>query len=104
MTTGLAKFDLSNRTALVTGGSNGLGYYMPRGLLRSGAHVIIAARFDVHGEEALIGMGVRAPVHLVTASSATRTSRWSAPAVRPPSMPSVGLLKPLSPQPMTTPI
>lgn len=38
------KFDLSGKTAFVTGGGTGLGYYMARGLIRAGARVMIAAR------------------------------------------------------------
>ena len=38
------KFDLTGKTAFVTGGATGLGYYMARGLARSGAGVMIAAR------------------------------------------------------------
>ena len=38
------KFDLSGKTAFFTGGGTGLGYYMARGLARSGAKVMIAAR------------------------------------------------------------
>jgi NAD(P)-dependent dehydrogenase (short-subunit alcohol dehydrogenase family) len=38
------KFDLTGKTAVVTGGGTGLGYYMARGLARSGARVMIAAR------------------------------------------------------------
>lgn len=37
-------FDLRGRTALVTGGSSGIGLEMARGLLRNGARVIIASR------------------------------------------------------------
>ncbi len=37
-------FDLSGKTALVTGGSSGIGLEMARGLLRNGARVIIASR------------------------------------------------------------
>lgn len=37
-------FDLTGKTAYVTGGGTGLGYCMARGLLRSGATVMIAAR------------------------------------------------------------
>lgn len=44
MNTGFHKFDLTGRSALVTGGATGLGYYMARGLLRSGANVMLAAR------------------------------------------------------------
>jgi NAD(P)-dependent dehydrogenase (short-subunit alcohol dehydrogenase family) len=38
------KFDLSGKSAFVTGGGTGLGYYMARGLARSGATVMISAR------------------------------------------------------------
>ena len=38
------KFDLSGRSAFVTGGGTGLGYMMARGLARNGARVMIAGR------------------------------------------------------------
>lgn len=38
------KFDLSGKTAFITGGGTGLGYVMSRALLRLGARVMIAAR------------------------------------------------------------
>ena len=38
------KFDLAGRTAFITGGNAGLGYYMARGLARTGARVMIASR------------------------------------------------------------
>jgi gluconate 5-dehydrogenase len=44
MSQAFAKFDLSGKTALVTGGGTGIGYFMSRGLARSGARVLIAAR------------------------------------------------------------
>ena len=37
-------FDLAGRTALVTGGSRGLGRAMAYGLARCGAHVVVASR------------------------------------------------------------
>jgi NAD(P)-dependent dehydrogenase (short-subunit alcohol dehydrogenase family) len=43
-TQAFTKFDLTGKTAVVTGGATGLGYYMTRGLARSGATVLIAAR------------------------------------------------------------
>lgn len=39
-----AKFDLSRKTAFVTGGGTGIGYSISRALLESGAKVMIAAR------------------------------------------------------------
>lgn len=38
------KFDLSGRTALVTGGATGIGYFISRALAKSGAKVMVAAR------------------------------------------------------------
>jgi NAD(P)-dependent dehydrogenase (short-subunit alcohol dehydrogenase family) len=61
MSDGFAKFDLSHRTALVTGGSTGLGYHMARGLLKSGAHVIIAARREALLKEAADKLADEAP-------------------------------------------
>jgi NAD(P)-dependent dehydrogenase (short-subunit alcohol dehydrogenase family) len=37
-------FDVSGRTALVTGGSRGIGLMIAEGLLRAGASVIITSR------------------------------------------------------------
>jgi NAD(P)-dependent dehydrogenase (short-subunit alcohol dehydrogenase family) len=37
-------FDLTGKTALVTGGATGLGFHMTRALARAGARVLIAAR------------------------------------------------------------
>jgi NAD(P)-dependent dehydrogenase (short-subunit alcohol dehydrogenase family) len=44
MTISLRNFDLTGRTALVTGGATGLGYHMTRALVSSGARVLICAR------------------------------------------------------------
>ena len=44
MNDGFKKFDLTGKTALITGGGTGLGYEMTKGLLQSGAKVMIAAR------------------------------------------------------------
>lgn len=44
MNQAFAKFDLSGRTALITGGGTGLGLEMTRALALSGAQVMIAAR------------------------------------------------------------
>ena len=39
-------FDLSGKTALVTGGSKGLGKAMARGLAEAGADVVISSRHE----------------------------------------------------------
>ena len=41
---GLASFDLTGKTAVVTGGSRGLGKAMANGLARAGADLVIASR------------------------------------------------------------
>lgn len=46
-------FDLTGRTALVTGGSSGIGLEMAKGLLQNGARVIIASRSRKKIDEAL---------------------------------------------------
>ena len=38
------RFDLNGKTAFITGGNAGLGYYMARGLARLGAKVMFASR------------------------------------------------------------
>jgi NAD(P)-dependent dehydrogenase (short-subunit alcohol dehydrogenase family) len=55
------KFDLTGRTAVVTGGSAGLGYFMARGLARSGARVVLAARRESALKEAADKMAAEAP-------------------------------------------
>lgn len=46
-------FDLTGRTALVTGGNQGLGKAFARGLAGAGARVVIAARSAARNEEAV---------------------------------------------------
>ncbi len=46
-------FDLSGRTAVVTGGSRGIGMMMARGLLQAGARVVISSRKPDACEEAV---------------------------------------------------
>lgn len=41
---GLHVFDLSGKVAVITGGNGGIGLGMARGLVRAGAHVVVAGR------------------------------------------------------------
>jgi NAD(P)-dependent dehydrogenase (short-subunit alcohol dehydrogenase family) len=61
MSNGFASFDLTDRTAVVTGGSTGLGYSMAAGLLKSGATVVIAARREALLKEAADKLAEAAP-------------------------------------------
>lgn len=45
-------FDLSDRTAVITGGSQGIGLAVTRGLAEAGASVVIANRDNFKGEKA----------------------------------------------------
>jgi NAD(P)-dependent dehydrogenase (short-subunit alcohol dehydrogenase family) len=47
------RFDLKGKSALVTGGSKGLGFAMARALAEAGANVVIAARHAAELESAL---------------------------------------------------
>src|SRR5262249_8140335 len=60
-------FDLSGRTALVTGGSGGLGKAMARGLAEAGADILIASRHEAELVAAVadIGQGLPSRVQLV---------------------------------------
>lgn len=48
----MKQFDLSGRTAIVTGGSKGLGYAMAAGLASAGAHLVLVNRKREEGEQA----------------------------------------------------
>jgi NAD(P)-dependent dehydrogenase (short-subunit alcohol dehydrogenase family) len=58
-----ALFDLSGRTAIVTGGGSGIGRQMAEGLAEAGANLVLCARKAERCEQAaaeLEGLGVRA--------------------------------------------
>ena len=60
-------FDLSGKTAVVTGGSRGIGLMMARGLLQAGARVYISSRkADACAEAAQI-LSEHGPVHAIPA-------------------------------------
>ena len=73
-------FDLSGRTALVTGGSKGLGLAMARALAQAGANVVIAARHADELERALVsiveGTGARGAWLAADMADATRSRAW----------------------------
>lgn len=64
-------FDLSGRTALITGGSQGLGRAMAHGLARAGAEVMISSR----GEEGLQATAAGVPDAAIHYHVADMTSR-----------------------------
>jgi NAD(P)-dependent dehydrogenase (short-subunit alcohol dehydrogenase family) len=60
-------FGLSGKTALVTGGTRGIGMMIARGLLQAGAEVTISSRKADAVEQAVAALSEFGPVHGVTA-------------------------------------
>jgi NAD(P)-dependent dehydrogenase (short-subunit alcohol dehydrogenase family) len=60
-------FDLSGKTAVVTGGSRGIGLMIARGLLQAGARVYISSRKADACAEAAKELAEHGPVHAIPA-------------------------------------
>jgi len=60
-------FDLSGKTAVVTGGSRGIGLMVARGLLQAGARVYISSRKADACAEAAKELSEHGPVHAIPA-------------------------------------
>jgi len=60
-------FDLSGKTAVVTGGSRGIGLMIARGLLQAGARVYISSRKADACAEAAEELAAYGPVHAIPA-------------------------------------
>lgn len=67
---GLKAFDLTGRTALVTGGSRGLGFAMAQALASAGAHVVLNARNKGELDKAAAKLGGEALAFDVTDEAA----------------------------------
>lgn len=76
-------FDLSDRTAVVTGGSRGIGLMAARGLLQAGATVVISSRNTQACEEACAELAELGQVSSIPADLSTEAEcRRLADAVR----------------------
>jgi NAD(P)-dependent dehydrogenase (short-subunit alcohol dehydrogenase family) len=60
MTSNYHEFDLTGKTALVTGGGSGLGFSIAKALIRHGAKVIIIGRSEEKLQKAVADLGERA--------------------------------------------
>ncbi len=64
-------FDLTGKTALVTGGSRGIGLMIARGLLDAGAAVVVSSRDEAACEAAVAALSPHGPVSAVPADLST---------------------------------
>lgn len=71
---GIKLFDLTDKVAIVTGGSKGLGLAMAAGLASAGAHIMLVNRKAKEGEEAARDLAKAFPVE-VTSFAADVTSQ-----------------------------
>jgi NAD(P)-dependent dehydrogenase (short-subunit alcohol dehydrogenase family) len=81
-----ALFDLTGRTAVVTGGSRGIGMMIAAGLLGAGASVIISlAEFPAHGWDKVLDLNPKSPFHLTRAllplTVPSTHSEWGSPGL-----------------------
>lgn len=71
-------FDLSDKTAVVTGGNSGIGYAIAEGLARHGARVVIVNRREAHGSmaaERIVAQGFAAEAIPADVSRAESVAR-----------------------------
>ena len=67
----MSLFDLTGKTALVTGGTRGIGLMVARGLLQAGATVYISSRKASAGDEAVQELAPHGPVVSLPADVST---------------------------------
>ena len=67
-------FDLTGKTALVTGGTAGIGLMVARGLLEAGASVVVSSRKPAAGEQAVAELAAYGEVRSVPADVSTEAA------------------------------
>ena len=67
-----ALFDVSGKTALVTGGSRGIGLMIARGLVQAGARVIVSSRKSADVEAAAEELADLGDCHAIPADISTQ--------------------------------
>jgi NAD(P)-dependent dehydrogenase (short-subunit alcohol dehydrogenase family) len=65
-------FDVSGKTALVTGGSRGIGMMIARGLVQAGARVIVSSRKSADVEAAAQELSASGDCHAIAADISTK--------------------------------
>ena len=66
-----ALFDVSGKTALVTGGSRGIGLMIARGLVQAGARVIVSSRKTADVEASARELGALGECHAIPGDVST---------------------------------
>ena len=85
MLPGIKQFDLSGRSAIITGGSKGLGKAMAAGLASAGANVFLVSRTQEEADNTATSIandfGVQAIGHVADVTSQEATEAMAARAI-----------------------
>jgi NAD(P)-dependent dehydrogenase (short-subunit alcohol dehydrogenase family) len=85
-------FDVSGKTALVTGGSRGIGLMIARGLVQAGARVIVSSRKSADVEAAAKELAVLGDCHAIPADISTYEGAHALAAATREHFPSLDIL------------
>jgi NAD(P)-dependent dehydrogenase (short-subunit alcohol dehydrogenase family) len=85
-------FDVSGKTALVTGGSRGIGLMIARGLLQGGARVIVSSRKSADVEAAAQELSQIGDCHAIPADISTQRGAQALAAATRERFPSLDIL------------
>ena len=85
-------FDVSGKTALVTGGSRGIGLMIARGLVQAGARVIVSSRKSADVEAAAAELGSLGDCHAIPADISTQEGAQALAAATRERFPSLDIL------------
>jgi NAD(P)-dependent dehydrogenase (short-subunit alcohol dehydrogenase family) len=85
-------FDVSGKTALVTGGSRGIGLMIARGLVQAGARVIVSSRKSPDVEAAATELGSLGDCHAIPADISTQDGAQALAAATRERFPALDIL------------
>jgi NAD(P)-dependent dehydrogenase (short-subunit alcohol dehydrogenase family) len=85
-------FDVSGKTALVTGGSRGIGLMIANGLVRAGARVIVSSRKSADVEAAAQELSALGDCHAIPADISTQDGAQALAAATRERFPSLDIL------------
>jgi len=85
-------FDVSGKTALVTGGSRGIGMMIANGLVRAGARVIVSSRKSADVEAAAQELSALGDCHAIPADISTQNGAQALAAATRERFPSLDIL------------